>query len=308
MLLSGRGSRAAIAVTAFAISLLAAWPLASRAGAVTYEAEPGFCFEHTVANPKSPFLQMPELHQPSHNGRIGFGPSALRLIPTPSLRVDDGKVGFTLGVSQRRGLSLPWTATSTIVEVNTKGRPIGKARRTTGTVGWLNPRTGKRFQFAVSDELAFYRSTLLLTGASGQRLGKFSFYTKVAKAHPEARLNLNASSYRPENTVFMRVENLGNLTAFYGVGYEVEKLEGNTWVEAPENPHGPVIAIGITALPGYEGPCDQFWIPSATAPGTYRIAKEVSFVFPYVPGQKGKKITRRRLPKATLTAEFQVLP
>ncbi len=307
MLLSSRGTKATLRVAiAAALALLSSAILAGRAGAVTYEPEPAFCKQMVIRDPASPFARMPKLHQPSESGRIGFGPPQLRLIATPGLRVSGGDVGFILGLAQRRGSSLPWTATTTLVEVNGRGRPTGRPQRTIRRVGWLKPHYGDRFQFEVADDPALYRTTILLTGASGQRLGKFSFYTQVSKAHPEARLNLNASSYRPESTVFMRVENLGNLAASYGGDYDVEKLEGSTWVEAPENPHGPMILIGLTAMPGASGPCNQFWIPPTTAPGSYRIAKEVTFPRPFVRGARPGK--RKQIPKATLTAEFQVVP
>jgi hypothetical protein len=307
MLLSGSGSRRGAGAAAAALLIAATALLPAGATAVTYEPEPAFCKQQVIRDLFPAPAAMPKLHQPPASGRIGFGPARLRLLTTPRLQVGEVEVGFTLGVEQRHGLSLPWTAATTIVEVSRKGRPIGAPRRTTRKVGWLKPGRGDRFQFEVPDDPAFYRTTILLRGASDQKLGKFSFYTQVRKADPEARLKLNASDYRPESTVFMRVENLGNMTAFYGAAYEVEKLEGDAWVEAPENPHGVVLAIGISALPGGMGPCTRFWVPPTTAPGTYRIAKEVTFVLPYYSGPLAKKL-RKHPPKAVLTAEFQVVP
>jgi len=291
---------------AFPVALLLACIASTtdHAAAVTYEPEPPFCERSVIRGPLAPVEGMPKLHQPSPSGRIGFGPDSLRLWATPNRLVGGGNVGFTLAVEQRKGLSLPWTAKTTLVQVNGNGRPTGTPRRITRKVGWLRPSYGERFQFSVSEKPAVYRTTILLTNGGGMRLGTFSFYTRVERPVLEARLNFNASTYRPESSVFMRVQNLGNIAAFYGVDYEVERLLEGSWAEAPENPHGPMIMIGINALPGASGPCGRFWIPPTTSPGIYRISKEVSFTVPSpsTPGQ------RPRRTEETLTKEFQIIP
>jgi hypothetical protein len=305
MLLSGWGWRAARRVVfpaAFLIACIAS--TTGRAAAVTYEPEPPFCERSVVSDPLAPVEGMPKLHRPSPSGRIGFGPDSLRLRATPNRLVGGGSVGFTLAVEQRKGLSLPWTAKATLVRVDGDGRPTAAPRRIIRKVGWLRPYYGDRFHFPVSEKPAFYRTTILLSNGGDRRLGKFSFYTWVERPVLKAKLNLNASSYRPESTVFMRVENLGNIAAFYGVDYEVERFLEGSWAEAPENPHGPMIMIGINALPGASGPCGRFWIPPTTSPGTYRISKEVSYTFPF-PYSPAKRPHRT---EETLTKEFQVIP
>jgi Bacterial Ig-like domain len=286
-----------------AVLLIAAMALLpAGAAAVTYEPEPAFCKLQVIRDPAPPFARMPKLHQPSNGGKIGFGPPSLRLRATPSLRVGGGRVGFTLYLARQQGLNLPWTATMTVVVVNRNGRPTGVSDRIIRKVGWLKP-SGKRFQVPVPDAPAFYRATILLTNAGGQRLGKLSFYTRMERTDPRARLNLNASTYHPESSVFMRVESFGNLATFYGVDYKVEKLEGSAWIEAAESPRGPVILIGLSSLPGSSGPCNRFWIPPTMAPGSYRIAKEVDFVLPFVPDDPPR---RPGPPPVTLIAQFQV--
>jgi Big-like domain-containing protein len=273
MLLSGRGTRAALWVAITAALLLTA--LTARAAAVTYESEPAFCKRQFIVDPVSPFARMPKLHSPAADGRIGFGPERLRLRITPPLQTGGSEIGFTLAIAQRKGLSLPWKATTTIVDVNGNGRPIGKPRRMTKKVGWLKPFRGDRFQFAVAGDPAFYRTTILLSGASEQRLGRYSFYTRVARPIFAARLSLNAATYRPENTVFFRVENLGTLSVAYGVPYSIERLEPGGWIEAPESPDGPWILPILMSLPGFSGPCAGFWIPPTMPAGHYRVVKPI---------------------------------
>ncbi|HET9198152.1 MAG TPA: immunoglobulin-like domain-containing protein [Solirubrobacterales bacterium] len=286
--------------------LLAMAALAAPAAAVPYVPEPPFCKQTVVEDPLAPIKRMPELHEPSAGGQIGFGPSSLRLRTTPSFRVGGGEVGFSLGLAQRKGLSLPWTGKATLVAVNGYGRPIGEPRRSAKKIGWLKPRYARRFRFEIPDDPGFYRTTLLLTGASGEKLGKFSFYTRVAEPVGAARLALDAQTYRPGSTLFFRVENVGTLTAFYGVPYTVEKLEGGSWSEAPESPRGPTILIGISSPPGVAGRCFSFWVPPAMAVGMYRVSKEIDFLPLLSPGEDRRQVTRP--PSTTLTAEFQVVP
>ncbi|HST68204.1 MAG TPA: immunoglobulin-like domain-containing protein [Solirubrobacterales bacterium] len=260
---------------------------------------PAFCEPQQVRDFLAPLERMPKLHQPSANGQIGFGPESLRLRSASSLLVGEGEVGVTLSLAQRSRLRLPWTVTATLVEVNGNGRPIGKPRRLIRRVGWLKPFNGDSLRFEVSDDPAFYREMVALHGASGQKLGRFGFYYRAMPAIGRARLRLNASSYRPESTVFGRVENFGTLSAYYGVPYSIERLEGQGWVEAPESPDGPWILPLLVSGPGLSGKCNGFWIPPTMPPGRYRMVKRVGI---------GEWLPRKRGTARVLTAEFDVVP
>jgi hypothetical protein len=296
MLLSDRRSKWGSVRVALLATLLSLTPLAphGRAAAVTYEPEPAFCERQQLRDFLAPLKRMPKLHQPSANGQIGFGPENLRLRSAPSLVVGGGQVGVTIAISQRQGLRLPWTATATLVEVNGNARPISKPRRLTRRVGWLQPFKGDGLRFAVPADPAFYRETVTLYGASGQKLGRFGFYYRVVDAIGRTRLRLNASSYRPEATVFARVENYGSVPAYYGVPYSIERLEGQGWIEAPESPDGPWILPIWGSSPGFSGPCNGFWIPPSMPPGHYRMVKPLGV------GKSEKD--------KVLSAEFDVVP
>jgi hypothetical protein len=306
MLLSSRGikMRATASVAAGLVLLIAAAALAGRADAVTYEPAP-FCEPTTVRDWLKPFERMSRLHQPRQSGKVDFGPANLRLRATPQLLVGGGAVGFRLGLEQRNGLILLWKAKTTIVEVDRNGFPIGRPQQSIKRVDFLDPALGREFQAQVSRAPAFYRSTIVFSGVSGQELGKFSFYTRVVKPSAKAHLGLDASVYRPGGSVFMRVENPGSLAASYGVDYNVEKLEGGNWIEAPESPRGPIIMLGITAPPGMTGPCNIFLIPPTMAPGSYRISKRVGFKIP--PGSKVDKHSPARRPDSVLIAQFEIV-
>ncbi|MDQ3726142.1 MAG: hypothetical protein M3335_09710 [Actinomycetota bacterium] len=273
--------------------LLAAAVCAPSASAVTYEPEPtAFCERQTLRDFLKPLERMPKLHAPRAGGHIDIGPANLRLRPTSRFQVGGGSVGFTLSAAQRKPLRLAWTATTTLVEVNRNGKPIGKAKRSERRVGKLKPYRGNSFQLGVPARAAFYRVTIAFHGRTGQELESFGAYYRVLRPFHRSRLATNASAYRPESTVFARVENYGTLPVNYGVPYAIERLEGSTWVEAPESPNGPWILPLYTSNPGETGGCTRFWIPPSMAAGTYRMVKEVGLV---------------KREETTLTAEFTVV-
>lgn len=307
MPLSKRGSRGwRISLAALATFLLIATALPGRAAAIAYEPEPAFCETSTLRDFLAPLERLPKLHQPSESGRIGFGPSNLRLRTVPQLVVGGGRIGFTLGLEQRQPLSLRWTATTTLVEVDHRGRPVADPRQSVTRVGALKAFNGDRFQFKVPEDPAFYRVTIAFHNAGGKKLGAFGLYYRIVRPINRAKLTTNAPSYRPGSTVFARVENYGNLPVTYGVGYTIEKLEGATWMEAPESPRGATILILLHSLPGQSGRCNAFGIPPTMAPGTYRISKEVGHVqLGRVDGEPRMMPPRR---DTTLTDEFSVVP
>lgn len=273
---------------------------ADRVAAIPDESEPDFCEPHRLHDFSTPLKQMPALHQPSERGQIGFGPDNLRLLPSPTLVFGGGQVGVALAPYQGQGIGLSWIATTTLVEIDRKGRSLGKPRRSVERVGWLKPYWGRSFGFAVSNDPAFYRVTIAFRDTSGKRLGRFGFYYRVLPSTSQARLRLNASSYSRGTTVFGRVENFGSSSVGYGVAYSIERLEGENWVVAPESPRGPWNLIGFTSPPAGTGNrCSAFGIPGSMPPGRYRMVKNVDL--PAWP-------PARRPVDLTLTAEFDVLP
>jgi len=113
----------------------------------------------------------------------------------------------------------------------------------------------------------------------------------------KTRLALNSGSYGPESTVFARIENFGTATVRYGAPYVIERLEGSTWVRAPESPRVFILPLW-GAGPGRTGidSCSRFWIPPSMRPGRYRMTKEVEYAV-------GK--SRDRHP-TILSAEFDI--
>jgi hypothetical protein len=309
MFLNGRGNRlnkrlmTPVALVLVLISVTAAPP----AVAVIYEpAPPGFCERQTLHDYLRPLDRMPKLHAPAKTGQIGIGPQSLRLRSSSPFVVGSSTVGFTLAVAQRKPLYLPWSATASLVQVNGNGKPVGRPRHLEKSVGLIRPFKGDHFQFEISGKAALYRVTVAFWGASRQKLAEFGAYYRVLPPISRARLAANSLSYRPESIVFGRIENYGTLRVAYGVPFAIERLEGSTWVEAPESPDGPWILPLLFSLPGESGSCNGFWIPPSMPPGTYRMTKEVGYVRPIRPRDKSRNTSSRA--ENTLTAEFQVVP
>ncbi|MDQ2630525.1 MAG: hypothetical protein M3Y75_06065 [Actinomycetota bacterium] len=301
MLLSGRGSRAVLASAALLAALLLLGTSALHARAASTEAEADFCQLQELPDYTAPFERMPNLRQPSESGQIGFGPKSLRLSSLPTLVFGGGEVGFSLSLLFGQELGLPWSAKTSLVKVNGNGRPIGKPRRSVERVGRLQAPEGDSFRFQVPDVPAFYRGTIVFHGASGQKLGRFSSYYRVMRSTQGPRLRLNASAYPHGSVALARVENFGTIPLTYGVGYSIERLEGATWVPAPESPSGPIILIGLTSPPGMSGGrCLYFRIPDSMPAGRYRMVVDVKEDPPF-------RAPRERV-ELTLTAEFDVVP
>lgn len=285
-------------VTACAIGGMLASAHSSRA--VTYEPAPPFCDGAIARDFLAPFKRMPKLHAPAPTGRVGFGPASLRLQQLPSLLVGEGSVGYEL--SLRRSFPtvyVGWDVTTTLTRIDWRGRAIETLDTMHRHVRAVRPRQGAGAHFDVSKEPATYRVTAIFYSQSGRKLGGYGFYFRVVALSRRAQLKLNAAQYRPETRVFGRVENFGSEPIFYGAPYRIEKLEGTTWIKAPESPRWfilPLYAVG----PGLAGDqCSGFWIPPTMPPGRYRMSKEVDF---------GDWRPPRNREPAVLTAEFDIVP
>jgi hypothetical protein len=240
---------------------------------------------------------MRKLHAPPPNGHIGFGPARLVLKTSPPLLVGEGAVGYSLYLNQAPSVHPNWTLTTTLARVDAKGRVTKVVERRRRRVTKISPSRGAGVRFAVPDKPAAYRVAIGFRNKKGRQLGSFGFYVLAVAPSVNTRVSLNASSYRREQTVFARVENLGAASALFGASYTIERLEAGEWVKAPESPLGPWPASLLIVGPGRTGPCDEFRIPSSMPGGTYRIVKGIT----HVGGAPGGPS-----PPAQISAEFQV--
>jgi Bacterial Ig-like domain len=263
--------------------------------AAAAETGPSFCQGKTLHDYRAWLKRMPKLRElpyrriaePLFRGvRIGAA--------GPSLAVNGGRAGYQLQWDRNP----KWEITVELARVNARGdviRRIGQRRR---QLGRLAPALITEPGFTMPGRPAFYRSTLSIRAASGRKLAEFGNYYRVIRPTVHNRLTLDGASYRPGDTLFARIENPGASFVLSGEEFEVEMLDGNSWVPAPESP-GPFPTPLYFVAPGTTGNnCTVLALPAAVPAGRYRISQETVLSWPY----------QRRERRPTLHAEFEVVP
>jgi hypothetical protein len=283
-------------VAAAVIGFTAVWTPASALGAS--EPRP-FCNGVVVRDYLKPLKRLPALRKPPAELHLPFGPRAVQLLSSNPLQVGAGEIGFSLAYDAlpRR---LDWLVTAKLTQISAGGDAFGKLETRQVKVERPSRGTFDDFFFTVSAEPALYRIEIVFRNKSNRKLGAYGEYFRVVPSRQDARLRLNATSYRPEKTVYARIENLGTVLVTYGVPYSIEWYDGSSWVKAPESPKGPWILPLLFSQPGTSGNCFGFTIPAEMAPGLYRFVKSVNY-------STESRRAGRRAP-VTLTAKFEVLP
>jgi hypothetical protein len=272
--------------------------IGTASAAVVYEPQPPFCEEQVVHDYLAPLERLPTLPSPPVSGQLGVGPPSLRIKALPALVVGKGLVGYKLNLRLKaKAVHLRWRAITTLSRVDWHGDEVEAIARTDRRLGTIKAGQGAGVQFELDGVPAPYRVLTVIRNEAGKPLDRYGFYFRLVPAKDSARLALNASSYRPGQTVFMRVENLGTGSVTYGVPYSIEQLQGTTWSLAPQSPRGPWILPLLYSAPGKSGRCGEFRIPSDMPAGHYRAVKGITLGLV----QRPEDLTYR-------TAEFDVLP
>lgn len=266
--------------------------LAAPASALAAQ-EPPFCDRTIVAAiPQSP------AHEPKRDGKLGFGPSSVRMKVLPRLVAGGGKIGYELYLHPRARIAHPrWKVITLLRRLRPSHPSLTFAGEDVRHVRTITRDRDISTLFNVFAKPAGYAVIAIFTSLDGRReLGRFRLHFKVMPPTSRARLALDAGSYGRGQTVFGRIENFGTAPALYGAPYRIERFDGASWSLAPESPDA-FILPQYTASPGESGgECSPFPIPASMAPGRYRMVKEVSFAGP----PEGNA--------TTLTAEFNIVP
>jgi hypothetical protein len=260
---------------------------------------PPFCAPVTVSDLLEPLAHLPKLHAPPASGRLGFGPASLRLHPLPALVTDEGRVGYKLDLNRHAPSLHPnWVVTTTLARIDSRGRAVKTIDRVRRRLKTVRVGRGAAVQFEVEGESSLYRVITVFRSKSGKKLARYGFYFRLVPTTSNARLTLDASSYRVGDTVFGRIENFGTLPVSYGAQFAIEQLEGASWNRTPQSPRVFPL-LSYAAEPGKSGAgCAQFRIRQNMEPGHYRMSKEVDFEI----------VPQLRSEHATLYAEFDVRP
>ncbi len=148
-------------------------------------------------------------------------------------------------------------------------------------------------------EPGIYRLEVVFRDGSGKRIGRFGEYVRVLHPHLDARLSLNGTAFRPDETVDPRLENYGAALLSFGfLGAYYEYFDGSTWMESSFG-NGPVLAIGLAAGPGESAACWDTKIPPGTPAGLYRFNLRVDYSL------EDRGLQSKEL---ILSSDFQVLP
>jgi hypothetical protein len=136
----------------------------------------------------------------------------------------------------------------------------------------------------------------VIRSLSGRKLAEFGNYYRVIRPTVHTRLTLDATTYRPGDTLFGRVENPGATVVLFGQEYKIEKPEGESWVPIIEAQF--VIPLYWVAAGVTSGHCIPFTIPTSMPAGRYRLSQEAVISWSRLHGQL----------RPTLHAEFEVVP
>ncbi|HEX2280291.1 MAG TPA: immunoglobulin-like domain-containing protein [Thermomicrobiales bacterium] len=91
------------------------------------------------------------------------------------------------------------------------------------------------------------------------------------------RVGTDKRGYRPGETLFARVENLGTEPVRYRKPFAIDKLVNGAWIRV--GPGDEIWLRDVARLgAGQAGECMAYRIPRGFGPGNYRVAKEVETV------------------------------
>lgn len=280
------------------LALLALSLAAVPGTAAAAEPEPLFCESHILHDYLAPLKRMPELREPPYRatGKAIRFRGATVAASGSSLAIGGGRSGYQL----MWNANPRWDLTVNLARVDWRGRFLWQIGWRHLRLGELGPATIAEPNIALPRKPGAYRSTIVIRSPSGRKLAAFGNYYRVIKPALRTRLTLSSPTYRPGETLFARVENPGSAFVLFGQEYAIEKLEGESWVRAPESPGAFVMPLYNVGPGRTSGHCSVFPIPTSMPPGRYRIAQEIVY------GWQGEPRDRQIRP--TLSAEFDLVP
>jgi hypothetical protein len=97
------------------------------------------------------------------------------------------------------------------------------------------------------------------------------------KAKFLAHLVTNKQIFHPDETVYFRVENIGQRSiGLIGEPFSVERFVEGVWAKDPATPDGFHKVRWGRVSSGKAGPCQSVFLPSSMTSGGYRISKQIS--------------------------------
>jgi hypothetical protein len=265
------------------VALLAALTSATfaappRAAAAT--GEPAFCESETLHDYLTPLKRMPKLRERPYRRRAEPFFHGVRIGASgPSLAVGAGSAGYQFQFPIE-GKGPDWNVTVNLAQVNARGAVVVRMGERRFRSAALGEAAVVEPHFGLPETPGFYRTIAVIRSSSGRKVAKFGNYYRVVKPKIDMRFVTDATSYRPGETVFARLENPGAAFALYGEEFKVEGLQGETWGPVPAAPGPYGIGLQYVAPGTTSRYCLPFPIPATMPPGRYRLAQETVISWP----------------------------
>jgi hypothetical protein len=222
-----------------------------------------------------PLRGLPPVRQIPENHHIPSSPRDLVAFSFPELLAGGGRAGLYLESRTNATHRLGWTVTSILKRINSVGSPRGIVRQR--TVRLWSERSYKRdpaqLSVAVPARPGLYRSDTKIE-RPGRPPVTYSQYLRVVSPRIDVTLRLGQSSYSPGAVVTARLENRGTVNIGYSIGLELEKWDGQRWVQADDE-HLFFPGSATSLSPGTAGPCEGIELPADLQPGNYRLSKTI---------------------------------
>lgn len=268
----------------------------ARAGDLFTFGDAAFCAAKTPVRDfglsRLPALRkVPESAKPLGYGAVSIYGGWSRVMPQPF------SFGYGFSEDNYRGVvPLDWTVTAQLWTANRNGTTLREVDREELFIGDLDATHQPHIEVdPLEGRRGFYRFDMQIVDRAGDGIGSYGAYFKVVPPTWKPRLGLSHDIVRPGERLLIRVENYGSETVTYGESFRVQRFEDGAWAPVADLTRHPWF-MWLGALgPGGTGRCSSLSLPPDTAPGRYRIAKQVGTLrWP-----KGKRFR--------LTAPFEVI-
>lgn len=187
------------------------------------------------------------------------------------------KFGYGFSEDDYRGpVRVDWTVTAQLWAVGREGRAVEEVGHTGRYLKTIDAAYQPHIDLRPPDRRGFYRFDLRIQ-SEGTTIGSYSAYFKLVRPSWRPRLKLNRTVARPGQRVLSRLENLGSELIEYGEEFSVQRREGGRWRSAMDllGRGGWLLWAGGLSAGGI-GQCSALRLPADTAPGRYRIVKDIS--------------------------------
>jgi hypothetical protein len=244
-----------------------------------------FCDKANARDYEAPFSRMPPVHAPPE-GELPFGPRNMSIFRADwrSVALRGGNLGYRFGAKDAgaRTLRLNWDVTARLITVDAAGHPVrevDRERKRFAAVSGYDDHGYELPEFVFpAKHVGFYRLDLSFRNLRGRGLGRYREYFRVVPRTVKMDLRLSAAEFRPGETAYARVADLGTTGMNVPFRYAVERLDGTEWVNtgATKTPGDALSPDESWWMQGGEAAaCTEYAIPPDAKAGHYRISTTV---------------------------------